>query len=846
MDDRGNKTELGPAWDPMLDAYMILDADGCCVHLSEGAAQLLDCSPHAHQGKPIWPAFPASVGESLRHSATVAAERQAPLTLETRWLPENRWIECTLQPSAGGMRISFADVTARRRIDRMSEGHRIVLTGIAAQHPLAENLGLIAQLHEELNPDALCSILLLDADRSHVLHGAAPNLPDAYNTAIHGVAIGEGQGSCGTALYRRERVVVADIATDPLWSGYRDIALEHGLLACWSTPVFGSNGQPVGSFAVYYREAREPSSYELDCIDQMLTITTIAIESAQLIDKVHERDGFFALSLEIYCVFDTRSQRIIQANPAFTQVTGFSEAELASSSYDAFVHPDDLASCAAAVTALRNEGDRVSRVTYRFRCKDGSYRWLSWDSFVGPDGKAFAVGRDVSEQLRAEAELAHAASHDAVTGLPHRIVFEKALAAMVASAEHPVWVMLIGLDRFQVVNEFMGHFIGDDVLRRVAVRLQEALAESGRIARFAGDEFAIAYVTSDHAEMFALAARLREAVATPIESNDYRVILSASVGISHSPDHGLDTQDLLSRAEAAMHRAKRQGRDCIVEFSVEEMEDTESRLALGRSLRGAVERGEMELHYQPQRDASSLALTGFEALIRWISPELGRVSPARFIPIAETLGMMPEIGEWVVGEVCRQARQWLDQGHRDFEIAFNVSAQELQRPGFVDQVRHALALHEVPASTLNIELTESSLMENVERVRRTLIELRALGTKLSLDDFGTGYSSLAYLKQFPIDKLKIDQRFVRGLPYSDDDAAIAQTIVVLAHQLRMRVSAEGVETEEQAEFLRQLGCDELQGFHLGRPASANAASAFFASAEDLTVAEAGSRFKDAS
>lgn len=845
MEEWHESTE--PCGAQLSNATLVLDSSGRCTSLSDAAVRLLTGGPAGDLvGRVVWGAFPSGVGDSLRHSAAIAMERQEILTLETRWLPENRWIECTIQPRPDSMCIGFRDVTTRRRVDRMSEGHREVLTGIAAQHPLADNLTLIAQLHEELNPGALCSILLVDADGRHVLHGAAPSLPTAYNSAIHGVAIGEGQGSCGTALHRRERVIVADVATDPLWSDFRDVAIENGLLACWSTPVFGSNGRALGSFAVYHRDARKPSDYELDCVDQMLTITTIAIESAQLLERVQERDGFFALSLEIYCVFDIRSQRIIQANPAFSQVTGFSEAELASRSYDAFVHPDDLGSCAAAVAALRNEGDRVSQVTYRFRCKDGSYRWLSWDSFVGPDGKAFAVGRDVSEKLRAEAELAHAASHDAVTGLPHRIVFEAALAAMVGSAEDPVWVMLIGLDRFQVVNEFMGHFIGDDVLRRVAMRLQDALGGNGRIARFAGDEFAIACATPEHAEMLALAAQLRTAVATPIESNDYRVILSASMGISHSPDHGLDTQDLLSRAEAAMHRAKRQGRDCIVEFSVEEMEDTESRLTLGRSLRGAVQRGEMELHYQPQRDATSLALTGFEALIRWISPELGRVSPARFIPIAETLGMMPEIGEWVVGEVCRQAREWLDQGHRDFEIAFNVSAQELQRPGFVDQVRDALSVHEVPASTLNIELTESSLMENVDRVRRTLAELRAIGTRLSLDDFGTGYSSLAYLKQFPIDKLKIDQRFVRGLPYSDDDAAIAQTIVVLAHQLRMRVSAEGVETGEQAEFLRKLGCDELQGYYLGRPAAAPSASAFFPAAQVTATGDASESLQNAS
>jgi diguanylate cyclase (GGDEF)-like protein/PAS domain S-box-containing protein len=806
--------------DAVDDASLRLDTDWRCSHMGVGAAGFLGCGSDELVGSVIWSAFPAGVGDSLRYSASIAMESQRPTTLQTRWNARYPWVESTIRPDTHGVRISFADVTARHRVERMNEGHREVLTGIAAQHPLKDNLTLIALLHEELNPGALCSILLLAPDARTIAHGAAPNLPDSYNAAINGAAIGNKAGSCGTALWRRERIVVADIATDPLWTDYKDLALGHGLLACWSTPVFGSNGQCLGTFAVYYREIREPSAYELDCIDQMLTITTIAIESAQLVERVRQRDGFFDLSLEIYCVFDTKSHRILQANPAFTQLTGFSEAELASRPYSAFVHAEDLEAAAQAVARLHDEGDRVSQVTYRFQCKDGNYRWLCWESVVGPEGKAFAVGRDVTDRLRAEADLAHAASHDAVTGLPHRVVFEKVLVALLGKSTLPVWVLLIGLDRFQVVNEFMGHFIGDDVLRRVASRLREALAGKGHVARFAGDEFAVATACPDRESVLALAERLRAAVALPIDSNDYRLSLSASVGISHSPEHGVEAQDLLSRAQAAMNRAKRQGKDCVCEFSVEEMEDTESRLILGRALRGAVEHGEMELHYQPQRDATGRTLTGFEALLRWISPELGRGGPARH-------KNNPHIGWWVIDEACRQARAWLDQGHRDFEIAVNVSAQELQRPGLTEQIRTTLRQHDLPASVLSIELTESSLMENVERVRKTLAELQSLGTKLSLDDFGTGYSSLAYLKQFPVDKLKIDQRFVRSLPGNEDDAAIAQTIVVMGHQLRMKVAAEGVETEEQAEFLRNIGCDELQGFHLGRPVAPAAAAGFF-------------------
>jgi diguanylate cyclase (GGDEF)-like protein/PAS domain S-box-containing protein len=720
------------------------------------------------------------------------------------------------------------DITARRRAEQLESGQHDILEGIAAQRPLVESLARIARLHEELNPNALCSVLLLDDAGEHVLHGAGPSLPEAFNRAIDGLEIGEAHGSCGTAAWRRERVVVADIATHPYWENYKTLALPHGLKACWSTPVLGRGDRVLGTFAVYYRECREPTHDELSDIDRMIPITATAIESARLIRRLQERDRFFDLSMEIYCIFDTTAERIIQVNQSFCRVTGYAVEELTSRHYQDFVHPEDRRVAASAVSVLTTEGARVSAFVYRFLCKDGSYRWLEWESVAAPDGLAYAVAHDTTERRKVEADLAYAASHDAVTDLPHHLVFERTLASLLADASASVWVFFIGLDRFQVINESMGHEIGDEVLHCVAERLHATLGDAGQIAHFAGDEFVIAAINLAPSAALALAERLRDAVAQPIERSGCRLLLTASIGISHSPDHGYSPKELLRRAEAAMTRAKRQGRDCVCEFSVEQMQEIEDRLVLGGHLRGAVQRGELELHYQPHHNASDRALTGFEALLRWSNPDLGRVTPARFIPIAEALGLMPEIGGWVLNEACRQMRAWMDNGHRGFNIAVNVSAQQLQRPGLVEQVRSALQRHGVPAGALSIELTESSLMENIVRVQDTLAELKALGTKLALDDFGTGYSSLAYLKQFPIDKLKIDQSFVRGLPGDADDATIARTIVAMAHQLRMVVASEGVETEAQAVFLTGIGCDELQGYYLGRPMIAREAEAFFA------------------
>jgi diguanylate cyclase (GGDEF)-like protein/PAS domain S-box-containing protein len=719
------------------------------------------------------------------------------------------------------------DVTEERRNARLDAGQRAILEGIAAQRPLAASLARICLLHEQLNPGALCSILLMDAERLRVRHGAAPSLPDAFNAAIDGQAIGPDRGSCGTAAFRAERVVAHDIATDPRWAEFRTTAQAHGLRACWSTPILGSSGQVLGTFAIYYREPRAPSPEELEYIDRMLPIAAIAIESEERVERLRERDRFFDMALEIFCIFDPATEHIVQVNAAFERVTGHSAHTLTSRHYLDFVHPDDRAAATSAVSVVGVSGGRVSQFAYRFLCADGSYRWLEWDSIGGEDGLAFAVAHDITERRRIEAELDYAATHDPVTGLEHHLVLERNLATLLDEAVLPVWIVFVGLDRFQVVNESMGHAIGDDVLQRVAARLLATVGDAGHVARFAGDEFVVAAPALDRHAALALAERLRTTVAEPIEGADYRLLLTASIGLSQSPAHGRSLQELLRRAEAAMVRAKRQGRDQVCEFSVEQMQDIEDRIVCGRALRGAVHRGEMALHYQPQHRADDHQLTGFEALLRWDSRELGRVSPARFIPIAEALGLMPEIGAWVIDEACRQARAWLDIGHADFCIAVNVSAQQMQRPGLVEHVRAALARHALPADVLGIELTESSLMENVGRVRGTLEELKALGVRLSLDDFGTGYSSLAYLKQFPLDTLKIDQSFVRGLPDDAHDAAIARTIVAIAHQLRMVVAAEGVETQAQAVFLHAIGCDELQGYHLGRPAGPEDAALFF-------------------
>ena len=435
--------------------------------------------------------------------------------------------------------------------------------------------------------------------------------------------------------------------------------------------------------------------------------------------------------------------------------------------------------------------------------------------------------RDLTEQHRLSAEVANHARHDVVTGLDRYAVLQPRLVRMLQEDNAFVAVMLIDLDRFHGINESIGHELADEVLRAVGVRLQTFCSEQVAICHFASDEFVVVQHGGDGDSAVVLAEKIRNLLAIQFEGPGYRVLLTATIGMSCAPSHGDAALDLLRRAQMAVERGKGLGRDCVCPFLTADMQDIEDRVTKGGLLRGAAQAGELVLYFQPQFASRDLRLTGFEALLRWHSPLLGEVPPGRFIPVAEALGLMSEMGDWVVREACRQARAWLDAGHSGFTIAVNVSPQQLRRPGLARTVGDALREFGVPGAMLEIELTESSMMENLKRVREELAMLKSLGTTLTLDDFGTGHSSLAYLKHLALDKVKIDQIFVHGLPKNELDGSISRAIVTIGHELGLRVVAEGVETTAQAEFLSGIGCDELQGYLLGKPAPASMVEVHF-------------------
>jgi len=420
------------------------------------------------------------------------------------------------------------------------------------------------------------------------------------------------------------------------------------------------------------------------------------------------------------------------------------------------------------------------------------------------------------EARAAQADLAHRLTHDQTTGLPRFALVEKHLRDALADATIPnalVVVLYVDIDRLRVVNETRGHAVGDDVLRVVAERFKARCDACCYVAHVAADEFALVLILPPEAsDIIERAEGFRQAVAAPIVIDGQRVYVTCSIGISLFPQYGSCPLELLRQAEAAVRHAKHDGRNTVRAFSSQHQQALQDRTLLGARLSDAIAASEFVVYYQPQVDAASEKLSGFEALVRWQSPEFGLLLPNRFLAVAEDLGLIVDIGSIVLDATCRQIRAWLDQGLQDFSVSVNASALELQRPEYVGLVRAAIERHAVPPQYVELELTESMVIGDIQRAIETMRSLKALGVRLAFDDFGTGYSSLSHLRRFPLDRLKIDRSFVRDICDDREAAGVCRAIISLGHELEMTVLAEGVETTAQARHLLEDGCDQFQGF----------------------------------
>ena len=467
-----------------------------------------------------------------------------------------------------------------------------------------------------------------------------------------------------------------------------------------------------------------------------------------------------------------------------------------------------------------------ANLEYSLPDRNGKLRWFSINGEPLFDEKGQfkgyrGTGAEVTERKLSEQRIHHIAHHDVLTGLPNRALLRERLAQAIANADqngHPLWVLLIDLDRFKFVNDSLGHKAGDLLLKTVSARLQAGLRESDTVARLSGDEFvAILSQQPDQALSTDVVQRLMATVAQPVTLEGKEFFVTCSIGVAvHALEDGA-AQNLIEQADIAMYSAKKLGRNNFQFYAPEMNEAAQERMRIEGALRNALERDEFVLYYQPQLDLKSGAIVGVEALLRWQHPELGMVAPSRFIALAEETGLIVPIGAWVMRRACAQNKAWQDAGLGTLRMAVNLSARQFGEANLVDTISAVLADTGLAPACLELELTESLFMNDIGLAVTQLHAMKALGVQLSIDDFGTGYSSFSYLRRFPIDVLKIDRTFVNDIASDADDAAIVVSIIALAHNLKLRVIAEGVETEAQLDYLRQHGCDEMQGYYFSRP-----------------------------
>jgi len=464
-----------------------------------------------------------------------------------------------------------------------------------------------------------------------------------------------------------------------------------------------------------------------------------------------------------------------------------------------------------------------------------------------PDTVVVMISGNYKEQLETllqqrTAEVDWLAYYDTATQLPNRALFEDRLEQAVAIAkatDQSLGVLFISLDQFKKVNDSLGHGPGDILLREFAERLKSCINEFDTVARFGSDEFALLRTQiEDTNDVIETIASLSQMLRFSFDLSGHELFATASVGVSLFPFDGQDCETLLKNAGAALYKAKKSGGANYQFYTADMNELATRRLALETSLRRAIQNEEFLLHYQPQVSVDSLAITGVEALVRWQHPQLGLVSPAEFIPLAEDTGLIVPIGEWVLRTACLQARRWRDQGFAPIRIAVNISARQFHDRDLAQTVIRILEETDLPPNCLALELTESSIMQNADFAAGMLRRLKSMGINILIDDFGTGFSSLASLKRLPIDALKIDQSFVRDATTDQDDAALVMAIITLAHNLRLKVIAEGVETEDQLRFLQLLRCDQIQGGFFSKPLPADSLVSLFDSHTDFSGKEA--------
>ena len=720
---------------------------------------------------------------------------------------------------------NLEDVTDIKRAEIRGQTQSEVMSQLVKGASLSQIFESLIKEVEQEDSSALCSILLLDSSGKHLLTAAAPSLPDFYNQAINGLQIGEGVGSCGTAAYTKNRLVVDNIQTHPFWNEFKQLAEKANLASCWSEPIIGSDNKVLGTFAIYHQQPKSPSDDDIQLIEFISQLATIAIEknlsrkqqqlSTRVFNDTHE--GIMITNAE---------GDIIDVNPAFCDITGYSR--------------EDVIGEKPSILSSGKHGPEFFAEMWETLAETGHWQGEVWNRTK--EGRLYAellsisslrneheqvinyvgIFTDITQSKKQQEALNLMAHYDVLTGLPNRALFVDRFHQAIAHSKRTktlLAIFFLDLDKFKPVNDNYGHEVGDKLLIEVAKRIAANIRQEDTVSRQGGDEFTILLGDlKSIAESKKMAQRIHHSLALPYSIDGHTISIGASSGITLYPIEDADLDTLIRYADQAMYQAKLLGRNRYHLFHHEDDQGIALKQNQLKEIGDALTNNEFELYYQPKVNMVSGDAFGAEALIRWMHPEKGMIPPLDFLPAIEGTELEILLGNWVLNESLTQLEVWHGMGIRP-EVSINISSHHLLSDTFFSQLDSALAKHPaVDSQCLQLEILESSALGDLNTISSIIKTCQgALGVKIALDDFGTGYSSLTHLRHLPANTIKIDQSFVRDMLDDPSDSAIIEGILGLAEAFNRDVIAEGVETTNHGLMLLMMGCEQAQGYGIAKP-----------------------------
>lgn len=717
------------------------------------------------------------------------------------------------------------DITERYRSELREKLRNKTLEQLSRSVSVNKILQEIINAMANESSNIICNIMLVDSGEKSLIQAASINLSEKFRDSYNNIEIGIGMGSCAAAAYSAKRVIVEDIEVHPYWSSNKQLAISEKLAASWSVPILSPSGKVLGTIGIYHHAVSQPTEDDLFILELASSLAVIAIEQGRANEELQQASLVFKNSHEAMAVTDGKGV-IINVNPAFTELTGYTQQDLIGKSHRILKSGHhDYSFYEELYNTLNTTGHWQGEIWNKRKNGEIYIEWVTITAIYNDDGslhRHVSLSSDITEKKESEELVWRHANFDTLTGLPNRRMFRDHLEwelKKVKRSGNCLALMFLDLDRFKEINDSLGHDMGDVLLKEAAQRLSKCVRKNDMVARLGGDEFTVLLSEiTDPISVERVSQNILERLSEPYKLADGMVNVSASIGITFYPKDAEQVDDLLRNADHAMYAAKGQGRNQSCYFTSIMQEQARYRTELMHDLRGALEDNQFKIYYQPITDLVTGKIYKAEALLRWQHPVKGMIGPEEFIHLTEEMGLINSIGDWVFHIVANQSAQWREKYDVDFQISVNKSPVQFQhkQDAGTAWIKY-LQKCNIPGDVISVEITEGLLLDASETVIEQLLAFRDAGIQVSLDDFGTGYSSLAYLKKFDIDYLKIDQTFVSNLKEDSDDMVLCEAITAMAHKLGMKVIAEGVETEEQLALLINAGSDYAQGYLFSKP-----------------------------